>query len=385
MNRRERVLTTLQHKQPDRVPIDLGGMRSTGIMAIPYNELKKYWNIKGGETKLYDIGQQLALVEDSILERIKADVKPTSVIISSQKKWKEWILPDDSHCKAPEDFNPEKMPDGSLVLKDNERVVAKMPPGGYYFDGVYHPLSDATSPSDIKNYPFYTPIPEDVLNSLKEYTENLYKNTDYAIMLNGAGGICEWAQGLRGWRNFMMDLAADPNFAGYLLDKLVEANIRKLEQILPLVKNYVQIIQVGDDLGLQDGPQLSPEIYRKVVKPRHKKLYEYIKENSNAYLFLHTCGSVYKFIPDFIEIGVDILNPVQVSAKDMDSAKLKKEFGKDLVFWGGGCDTQKVLPFGSPEQVKEEVKKRIDDFAPGGGFVFNQVHCHRHTDRYHPF
>jgi len=125
---------------------------------------------------------------------------------------------------------------------------------------------------------------------------------------------------------------------------------------------------------MQDGPQISPQLYRRVVKPRHKRLYQYIKENTSAYLFLHTCGSVYEFISDFIEMGVDILNPVQVSAKDMDTKKLKKEFGKDITFWGGGCDTQKVLPFGTPEEVIQEVRQRIEDLAPNGGFVFTQVH-----------
>lgn len=139
------------------------------------------------------------------------------------------------------------------------------------------------------------------------------------------------------------------------------------------MEGYIQVIQVGDDLGSQDGPQLSPELYRKVVKPRYKKLFQYIKEHSSAYLFLHTCA-VYEFIPDFIEMGVDALNPVQVSAKDMDTKRLKREFGKDITFWGGGCDTQKVLPFGRPEEVTQEVKRRIEDLAPGGGFIFTQVH-----------
>jgi uroporphyrinogen decarboxylase len=172
----------------------------------------------------------------------------------------------------------------------------------------------------------------------------------------------------------MMDLAGNPEFAGALLDKLVEANIQRLKQVLPVVEGYVQIVQTGDDLGIQTGPQLSPKLYREVVKPRHKWLYQYLRKHTDAYIFIHTCGSVYEFIPDFIEMGIDILNPVQVSAKDMDTKKLKDEFGKDVTFWGGGCDTQKVLPFGTPSEIKEEVKKRIEGLAPDGGFVFTQVH-----------
>jgi len=276
---------------------------------------------------------------------------------------------------VPEDFNPEKLEDGSLVLRDETgRVVGRMPRDGLYFDGVYHPLADATSISDLKKHEFYTPISRDELDALEHDARAAYETTSYAIMLGSAGGIYEASQGLRGWDVFLMDLVADPNFAGYLLDRLVEANIQRLEQILPRVRGLVQVIQVGDDLGTQDGPQISPAIYRKVVKPRHKKLYQFIKNNSDAFLFIHTCGSVYELVPDLIEVGVDILNPVQVAARDMDTARLKREFGDDITFWGGGCDTQHVLPFGTPHDVREEVRRRINDLAPGGGFVFNQVH-----------
>jgi len=370
LKRRERILKALEHKEPDRVPVDLGGMWCTGIMGIAYNQLKNYWGIKEGKTKIYDLGQQLAMVEPVILEHINADVMPVPPCI---KEWKSWQLPDGSPCEVPVDFNPERLQDGSLILKDEEgHVIFKMPSKGYYFDNVYHPLAEASSISELEDYPFYTPPSDEELKSLEENAKNLYETTDYAVMA-GAGGIYEWAQGLRGWDIFMMDLASDPKFAGYLLDKLVEANIQSLEQTLPKVKGYVHIISGGDDLGMQDGPQFSPELYRRVIKPRQKRLYRYIKEHSGAYLFYHTCGSVYELIPDLIEIGIDILNPVQVSANGMDSKKLKKEFGKDIVFWGG-CDTQKVLPFGTPEEVRQEVKRRIEDFAPGGGFVFNQVH-----------
>ncbi|GAG61697.1 unnamed protein product, partial [marine sediment metagenome] len=268
MTHRERVIVSLEHREPDRVPIDLGAMLSTGIMGIAYNRLKAYLGISSGRTRMYDLWQQLAEPEIEILELIGADVLP--VFISEPKKWKKSTLPDGSPCEVPDWFNPK--------------------------------------------------------------------------------------------------------FAGYLLDVLVEENIKRLEKILPMVESYVQIIQAGDDLGLQDGPQLSPELYRKIVKPRHKKLYQYVKQHSSAYLFLHTCGSVYEFIPDFIEMGVDILNPVQVLAKNMDTRRLKREFGKDITFWGGGCDTQKVLPFGTQEKVTKEVKRRTEDLAPEGGFVSTQVH-----------
>jgi uroporphyrinogen decarboxylase len=373
MTSRERVITVLEHKEADRVPVDLGAMLSTGIMGIAYNKLKNYLGISGGRTRMYDLGQQLAEPEIEILEQIGADVLP--LFISEPKKWKPSKLPDDSLCEVPELFNPEVLPDGSKVLRDDAgNITAKMPKDGYYFDGVYHPLESINTIEELEKHNFYSPIDEDTLNNLHKRAKNLYENTNYALMLNGTGGIYEWAQGLRGWGQFMMDLAGNPEFAGALLDKLVEANIQRLKQVLPVVEGYVQIVQTGDDLGIQTGPQLSPKLYREIVKPRHKWLYQYLREHTDAYIFIHTCGSVYEFIPDFIEMGIDILNPVQVSAKNMDTKKLKDEFGKDVTFWGGGCDTQKVLPFGTPSEIKEEVKKRIEGLAPDGGFVFTQVH-----------
>jgi len=373
MNSRERIITALRHEEPDRVPIDLGGMFSTGIMGIAYNKLKAYLGIKGGKTRIYDLGQQLAEPEIDVLKIIGGDVLP--VLIEYPKRWKKSVLPDGSSCEVPYDFNPETLPDGSKVLRNNEgRIIAKMPKDGYYYDGVYHPLENAEKTEDLEEYEFYRPINEETIHDLHERAKSLYENTDYALMLNGAGSIYESAQGLLGWQNFMVKLIRNPDFIAALLDKILEANIKRLEKILPAVNGYVQVVQVGDDLGMQNGPQISPRLYREIIKPRHRKLYQYIKENIDAYLFIHTCGSVYDFIPDFIEMGIDILNPVQVSAKNMDTKKLKEEFGDKITFWGGGCDTQRVLPFGTPRDVEKEVKRRIEDLAPGGGFVFTQVH-----------
>ena len=383
MTSRERVLTALRHEEPDRVPIDLGGMLSTGIMAMAYNKLKAYLGIKGGRTRIYDYRQQLAEPEREILERVGADV--VAVFVLEPKGWKKGKLPDGSSCEVPEWFNPERLPDGSQVLHDDEgHIIAKMPENGYYFDSMYHPLKDITSVQELERLDekvlcssmwssFPPELDEVALNELGERAKNLYETTDYALMLN-TGGIYEWAQDLRGWDNFMMDLVANQKLAETLLDRLLEIAIKRLKKILPKVEGYVQVIMTGDDLGTQKGPQLSPKLYRKIVKPRHRRLYQYIKEHTSAYLFLHTCGSVYEFIPDFIEMGVDIINPVQVSAKDMDTGRLKREFGKDITFWGGGCDTQRILPFGKPDEVAQEVKRRIEDLAPGGGFVFSQVH-----------
>jgi len=373
MNSRERVITALEHEEPDRIPVDLGGMFSTGIMAMEYNKLKAYLGIQGGRTHVYDLTQQLAEPEISVLEIIGADVLP--VLISEPDRWKKSTLPDSSPCEVPEWFSPEVLSNGSLVLRDkNGRTVSKMPKNGYYFDSIYHPLEKARTVEELEKYGFYTPIDDETTRDLHERVRNLYENTGYALMLNGAGSIYEAAQGLLGWDNFMVKLIRSPDFVDVLLDKILEANIKRLEKILPAVDGYIQVIQVGDDLGEQNGPQISPKTYREVIKPRHEKLYRYIKEHTSAYLFLHTCGSIYDLIPDLIEAGVDALNPVQVSARNMDTKGLKEEFGEKVTFWGGGCDTQRVLPFATTRKVEEEVRKRISDLAPGGGFVFTQVH-----------
>ncbi len=374
MTSRERVMIALEHAEPDRVPIDLGAMQSTSIMAVAYNNLKEYLGLTTGPTRMWDWWDQLADVEPEILQIIGADIVPLTVWEPPQQ-WKPWTLRNGSLCEVPASFNPETMPDGSQVVRDSSgRITMRMPQNGWYFDSVYHPLADVTSVAELAAYEPSPPPSEEFVAHLRRRARELYESTDYAIMFNGVDGIYEWAQELRGWGNFMMDLAGNQQLAAALLDKLVDERIQFIDRVLPAIDEYIQVVQTGDDLGLQDGPQLSPSVYRDIVKPRHARLYAAIKKRTSAPVFIHTCGSVREFIPDFIEMGIDVLNPVQVSAAGMDTAELKREFGSDIVFWGGGCDTQHVLPFGTPQEVRNEVKRRIADLAPGGGFVFTQVH-----------
>ncbi|MBP1777148.1 MAG: putative methyltransferase [candidate division NC10 bacterium] len=181
-----------------------------------------------------------------------------------------------------------------------------------------------------------------------------------------------WA--LRGFENFYTDLVAEPEFAEALMQGVADYQIALYEHILAEVGPYVDVVMVAEDLGSQDGPLISPHTYRGMIKPVQKRIWHFIKSRTNARLFLHSCGSVRRYIPDLIELGVDILNPVQVAAAEMDPAELKREFGKDLTFWGGGCDTQRVLTFGTRDDVEREVRLRIRELGPGGGFVFNQIH-----------
>ena len=378
MKSRERVLTALRHQEADRVPIDFNGMASTGIMAIAYNRLKAHLGITGGETRVYDIGQQLAVPEPPILERFGVDVLPlphaSLGLDPANPAWKPWTLPDGSPAMVPSGFSPIRDERGDwLILDDERRVTSRMPAGGLYFDGLYHPLAEATNVAEIEAFEL-PGISDEELAWLRREARRLSETTDKAIMGHFGGNILESAQNLRGWDRFMMDMALEPKLAHALTQKLADHYVANLPRYLDAVGDYIQIIQMGDDLGTQRGPQLSPAMYRAIIKPRHRQVYQYVKEHSNLYIFLHSCGSIYALIPDLIETGVDILNPVQISAAGMDPARLKREFGRDVVFWGGGADTQHVLPNTTPAEVRQHVRELIEIFAPGGGFVFCQVH-----------
>ncbi|MCX6575008.1 MAG: methyltransferase, partial [Candidatus Aminicenantes bacterium] len=274
--------------------------------------------------------------------------------------------------------------------KDGD-VIGAMPKDAYYLSQTNFPLKDwdgsdlsvldrlpdlmgKVTWSALPTAPYHKPLSSAHLADIRNRAKHLYETTDYAIMVAFGGNLLEWGQYLCRFDQFLMDIIENPRKVAALLDKLVEMHLENLEKLLPAVDGYVQIIQMGDDLGTQLALEISPKIYREVFKPRQRLIFEAVKKRSNLHLFLHSCGSIVDILPDLIEIGVEIINPVQTSARGMDPRRLKKEFGKDLTFWGGGCDTQRVLPLASPEEIVEHVKERIDIFAPGGGFVFTQVH-----------
>ena len=259
------------------------------------------------------------------------------------------------------------------------RVVARSTSSGYYLDNVSPPLANACSTADIEQYGYFRNFDwpdylDETYEDLNRKAKRLYQDTNYLIVGNLWVHIFAAGQALRGFENFMMDLAAGQRLAHCLMENLMDVYMERVSKYAEAVGEYVQVIEVNDDMGTQSGPQLDPALYREMIKPYHKRLWRYIKEKTGCYLLLHSCGSIYDFIPDFIEMGIDALNPVQVSARNMDTARLKREFGSEISFWGGGCDTQRVLPFGTPDEVEEEVKRRVDDLAPDGGFVFTQVH-----------
>lgn len=379
MNRRERVLAALNHQEPDRVPIDLGGSDSSGITAIAYKNLNSYLGLKGGKTRVFDPYQQIVDLEEEVLQVVKSDVRS---IMIQPRNWKPWKLPDGSDCEIPEKWNPRSRKDGSqVVLNDRGEITAIMPSAGLYFEPVYAALKDCQTVDDLDRHrgdidsfdlPAYL---DQTFEEMGETAGQIRQKSDRLLTGgNFAAHVLASSQILRGWDVFLLDLLEQPAFAEALMDRLVDAYCERFDRYWNCLGQYLDVVVVSDDLGTQMAPILSPELYRKRIKPFHKRLYSYMKKKSGAFVFLHSCGSVYRLIPDLIEAGIDILNPIQASAAEMDTRRLKREFGDVLVFWGGGCDTQRILPKGTRQEIRDEVKRRIDDLAPGGGFVFTQVH-----------
>ena len=349
MTSRKRLLTALRHQEPDRVPIDWGG-GTTGIEVEAYDRLKALLGFTG-RTKTFV--RDHVEIDEPILQRFGVDTRYVRL-------------------GAPRGYRVELASDNSYV--DIWGTRWRKPPSSLYYDMVEFPIKDATL-DDLKRYRWPDPNDPGRTDGLCERARRLMEETGYAVVLDVAGfGVFEQGWALRGFENFLADLLAEPVFAETLIQGVADYQVALYDRVLAEVGPYINVVMVAEDLGTQSGPMVSPEIYRRMIKPAQKRVWQFIKSRTEAQLFLHSCGAVRAFIPDLIEIGVDILNPVQVAAKGMDPKELKAEFGKDLTFWGGGCDTQKVLTFGTPDDIEAEVRRRISELAPGGGFVFNQIH-----------
>ncbi|MCF7890570.1 methyltransferase [Candidatus Bipolaricaulota bacterium] len=381
MDHRERVLKSLNHREADRVPIDIGGTRSTGIHSLAYRKLREYLGWETGSIKLYDVCQQLAEIDRDILEKFDADVVSVNRLSPSYgiriDEWKKGQLVDGSTAVVPQGFDPVREGDVFKIKNEEGKTVATRSKDSLYYDsvGIDHPLAEAETVREIENKFPTREITDDEREYLYSNARSYREETDYAIISTFGGSLYEASQGLRGPKQWYLDLAKNEKIVNKVLDLLLEQHLKNLKTFVEVLgKNIDIVVFGGDDLGMQDRPQISPETYRKYFKSRHKEMWDYVKEHTNWKIFLHSCGSIYKLLPDLIEAGVDIINPVQINAKGMEPKRLKHEFGEEIVFWGGGCDTQNVLPKGTTKEVIEEVKKNIDIFAPGGGFVFTPVH-----------
>ena len=390
MTARERILAAIQHREPDRAPVDLGSTPSSGISVIAYNNLKKYLGLTTGATRIYDVVQQLAQPEDMILDRFQIDVVDLGRTFNTHPAdWYDVTVADGSTAQYPRWFHPQAQSDGSWhVYQQDGTFIAKMPEGGTFFDETCFPYLDGY-PADYRNLPdamgkvlwaalAHSPWDHagdpDFWTTLRANALQLKAQTDRALMIVCGCNLFEWGTFLRRIDNFLMDLAANQAEVERLLDALLELHLATLAKVCAAVGDVADILRFGDDLGMDRGPFMRPDTYRKLFKPRHRMLCDYVKKHSQMHTFLHSCGSIYKLLPDLIDAGFDIINPVQTNTKDMEPERLKREFGNDLTFWGGGVDTRTVLNHGTPAEVKAQVKRRLEIFAPGGGFVFNPVH-----------
>jgi uroporphyrinogen decarboxylase len=377
----------MKHQEPDRVPVDFSGHRSSGIAAILYPKLRNYLGLPKQTIRIYDPIQQLAIVDDDVLDLFGVDtIELGRGFALTDSDWADWILPDGTPCKMPAWALPEREDKRWIIRSKTGRVIAQLADGSLYFEQTYYPFFErddfdaipaamdesmwcavASPPGPIVTGPGGEVI-------LLEGAKKLRVSTDRAILGLFGGNLFEMGQFLYRNDNFLLLLAMDPEKIHRFLDHIVEIHLKNLESYLGIVGDYIDIIVFGDDLGMQSGPQISPEMYREFFKPRHRILWERAKSLANVKVMLHCCGGVRELLPDLIDAGLDAINPVQTSCRGMNVEELKAEYGKDLVFWGGGCDTQRVLPLGTPEDIQNHVRAQVKTLKQGGGFVFQQVH-----------
>ncbi len=389
MTGQERVRAAVAHRESDKVPVDMGATPSSGISAIAYSNVTQLAGIPG-KTDIYDVVQQLAQPNDAFLDRFGIDVVDIGRAFDTEDKdWYEITMANGKKARYPAWFRPEAQADGGWRAKHPDgTAIAHMPEGSAFYDQTCFPYLDGY-PSDYKDLdkamdkvlwshlvhsPWKHAGQPGFWDELRRRTLALRASTDRALMVVVGCNLFEWGTFLRRIDNFLMDLLAEPEEAEKLLDALMVRHLATLEKVCAAVGDIVDVVRFGDDLGTDTGLFMSPEIYRALFKPRHTQLCSYVKKHSKMATFLHSCGSITPLIPDLIEAGYDILNPVQTNARDMDPATLKKDFGKDVTFWGGGADTRFVLNNGTPESVRKHVIERLEIFSPGGGFVFNPVH-----------
>ena len=389
MTPRERVLTSLNHREPDRVPIDLSGHRSSGIAAMAYARLREFLELPTKPIRVYDPVQQLAIVDEDVLARFKVDtIELGRAFALEDEHWTEWVLPDGTPCLMPVWAKPEREgADWVLRARPSRRTIARMPAGVWYFEQTYFPFLEredlsqveaelaecmwsavASPPGPITAGSTGEPV-------LVAGARKLRQQSDRAIIGLFGGNLLELGQWFYRNDNFLMLLAGEPERAHRFLDALMEIHLRNLDRFLRAVGPHIDIIMFGDDLGMQSGPQVSPAMYREYFKPRERTMWQIVKQRAaHLKIQLHCCGGVRELLPDLIDAGLDAINPVQITCRGMDPSALKRDFGAQLTFWGGGCDTRDVLISGTPMQVKDHVQRLLEIWRPGGGFVFQQVH-----------
>ena len=377
MTSRERVLNAIQHLPVDRTPIDLGGTRQSGIAVEAYARLRKRLGIDTGRPpRVFDVFQMLAEIEPEIMARFHSDCvsleRPAVAFGIENDNWKRYTLPNGMEVETPGGFNPEREPDGSLVLKRDGEEIGRMPANGFYFDrlekypGALHPDLNAWE------VPL---IPARTFDYYARRAKELHDGTDKAVIC-AMGPPYELFMGIGqgGFEDWMVTFASEPEYVERLYHKLTDAWIENLQSLHAAAGDRIHILQIADDFGAQRAPFLSVKMFRKLLLPAYKRGLDWIHENTVWKVMLHSDGAIFSLLPSIVEMGVDIINPVQTTAAGMDPRLLKDEFGAQLVFWGGSCDSQHTLAFSTPEVVVKETRSNLEILAPGGGFVFASVH-----------
>jgi hypothetical protein len=397
MNSRERIKTALNHQQPDRVPLDFGGSATTGIHVTSVYLLRQALKLDppGTPVKVVEPYQLLGEVKPDLIEALGIDVIGVSgaktMFGFRNENWKPWTTFDGTPALVPEAFNTDPEPNGDILMypegDKSAPASGRMPRGGFYFDAIIRqpPIKDeALNPED--NLVEFSPIAEVDLAYFKREIDQGYNRTDKAILANFGGTAfgdialvpaiqLKHPKGIRDVAEWYISTAIRRDYVWAIFEKQCEISLQNLAKIYETVGDRVTaVFLTGTDFGAQTGPFISPKAYRDLYQPFHKQVNDWVHRHTNWKTFIHSCGSVFRLIPDFIEAGFDILNPVQTSAADMAPEALKTEFGKDIVFWGGGIDTQQTLPFGTPEAIRTQVAERMRIFGQNGGFVFNAIH-----------
>jgi uroporphyrinogen decarboxylase len=391
MNSRERVLAALNHKETDLVPVDLGGHRSSGIAAIAYARLRRHLGLPYRPVRVYDMVQQLAIIDQDVLDLFGVDtIEMGRGFLLEDGDWKPWVLPDGTECEIPGYLNVENREGNWLIYDDTGYELGILKKGSLYFEQTQFPLMDRGIENDdfgdleyqlgktiwsaVPHPGAHLELDEGGLKEMSRRAKALRESTDRAIIGLFGGNMFELPQWLHRMDNYLLATGLYTDRVLELSENLCNIHLKNLEKWMSAVGPYIDVILFGDDLGGQQGPLISPDAYRTLYKPFHKKMWERAKELGDVKVQLHCCGGVYDLLDDFIEAGLDAINPVQVTARGMDPVRLKKDFGDRITFWGGGCDTQRILPSAGPEEVRKNVRELTAVLRRDGGFVFQQVH-----------
>jgi uroporphyrinogen decarboxylase len=376
MTSRERVLAALERRPVDRVPIDFGGTRQSGISVWSYARLRQRLGLASPRPpRVFDLFQMLAEIEQDVAERFGADCvalnRPAVAFAIPNRDWKPYRFPDGLLAEVPGGFCPEEE-HGGLVLRRNGTLIAAMPEASRFFDR-FEPYPGALHP-DLSSYRAPR-LDGPALEHYHREAEALATTTDKAIIA-ALGPPFELFSGLGqgGFEAWMCTFGSEPAYVEQLYAELVDAWIENLEAFHAAVGDRIQVLQICDDFGTQNGPFLSPRMFRRLVMPAYKRGLDWVHAHTSWKVLLHSDGALYPLLPSILEMGVDVLNPVQTSAAGMDPARLKREFGDRLCFWGASCDPQSTLPRGSPAAVADEAARNLSILAPGGGFVFAPIH-----------